>query len=309
MTDWGTRDIQWTEYGTTVISPLALLFTLIMGVLMLIVHRKNMLIPMLITACIITNMQRIVIANIDFNMLRILVIIGFIKVIFTIKNYTDILGLETLHFLDYLKNSVIVSGITAIFSGVIGALAAYAVSRISFPGKVLLIFTVLGLSMFPQICIVGYLYKFMGNLGWINTYNGLILPYISWSLPLALWILMSYFSQIPSELDKAAQIDGASRLQILSKVILPIALPGFLSTILLLFMFSFNEFLFALMLTTDFRARTVPVGIALFQGLHGELPWGYIMAASVISSIPVILIAMIFQRHIIQGLTHGAVKQ
>jgi multiple sugar transport system permease protein len=228
---------------------------------------------------------------------------------FTLANYIDVLSLENLHFLDYLKNSVVVAGGTAVVSGVIGALAAYAVSRISFPGRIALIFGVLGLSMFPQICIVGYLYKFMSSLGWINTHTGLILPYISWSLPLALWILMSYFSQIPRELDKAAHIDGASRLQILSKVILPIALPGFLSTILLLFMFSFNEFLFALMLTTDFRARTVPVGIALFQGLHGELPWGYIMAASVISSIPVILIALFFQRHIIQGLTHGAVKE
>jgi multiple sugar transport system permease protein len=229
--------------------------------------------------------------------------------LFTLDNYRDILRLENLHFLDYLRNSVVVSGLTAIFSAVIGACAAYAVSRISFPGKIVLILVVLGLSMFPQICIIGYLYKFMSNFGWINTYHGLITPYIAWSLPLALWILMSYFSQIPGELDKAAQIDGASRLQILFKVTLPLALPGFLSTILLLFMFSFNEFLFALMLTTDYRARTVPVGVALFQGLHGELPWGYIMAASVISSIPVILIAVIFQRHIIQGLTHGAVKQ
>jgi multiple sugar transport system permease protein len=228
---------------------------------------------------------------------------------FTIKNYSDILTLKNLHFLDYLKNSVVVAGITALFSAFIGALAAYAVSRISFSGKVVLIFTVLGLSMFPQICIVGYLYKLMSGIGWINTYNGLILPYVSWSLPLALWILTSYFAQIPSELDKAAQIDGASRLQILFKVILPIALPGFLSTLLLLFMFSFNEFLFALMLTTDFRARTVPVGIALFQGLHGELPWGHIMAASVIASIPVVLIALFFQQYIIQGLTHGAVKE
>ncbi|MGB7055212.1 MAG: ABC transporter permease subunit, partial [bacterium] len=108
--------------------------------------------------------------------------------------------------------------------------------------------------------------------------------------------------------DKAAQVDGASRLQLFFKVVLPIALPGFLSTMLLLFMFSFNEFLFALMLTTDYAARTVPVGIALFQGLHGELPWGYIMAASFISCIPIILIALTFQKRIIQGLTQGAVK-
>ncbi|MCK4329036.1 carbohydrate ABC transporter permease [candidate division WOR-3 bacterium] len=228
---------------------------------------------------------------------------------FTIKNYIDIVRLKNLHFLDYLKNSLIVSGITAIFSAIIGVLAAYAVSRFNFPGKVVIVVSVLALSMFPQISVVGYLFKLMSNLGWINTYNALIFPYIAFSLPLAFWILLSYFSQIPGEIDEAAMVDGANKFQILFKVILPITLPGFLSAVLLLFMFSFNEFLFALMLTTDFRTRTVPVGIALFQGLHGELPWGYIMAASVVSSIPVILIAIFFQRRIVQGLTRGAVKQ
>jgi len=226
----------------------------------------------------------------------------------TITNFVDILSIENLHFLDYLKNSFLIASITALVSTLIGALAAYAISRISFRGRTLLVLTVLALSMFPQICIVGYLFKLMTRFGLINTYGALILPYIAWSLPLALWIQMSYFSRIPVELDKAAQVDGASRIQTLFKVILPIAMPGFLSTILLLFMFSFNEFLFALMLTTDHTARTVPVGISLFQGLHGELPWGYIMAASVISCIPVILIALIFQGRIIQGLTRGAVK-
>jgi multiple sugar transport system permease protein len=226
----------------------------------------------------------------------------------TIANFIDILRTESLHFMDYLKNSFIVASLAAFFSTIIGALAAYAASRISFPGKTTIVLTVLALSMFPQICIVGYLFKIMSTLGLINTTSALILPYISWSVPLALWLQMSYFSQIPSDIDKAAQVDGANRIQIFLRVALPIALPGFLSTMLLLFMLSFNEFLFALMLTTDFTARTVPVGIALFQGLHGELPWGYIMAASVISSIPIILIAIVFQKRIIQGLTQGAVK-
>lgn len=226
----------------------------------------------------------------------------------TLANFIDIVTIQNLHFLDYLKNSMVIASISALLSTLIGALAAYAISRISFHGKTLLIVSVLGLSMFPQICIVGYLYKMMTGLEMINTHGALILPYIAWSLPLSLWIQMSYFSRIPKELDKAAQVDGASRLQTLFRIILPIAAPGFLSTMLLLFMFSFNEFLFALMLTSDHAARTVPVGISLFQGLHGELPWGYIMAASVISCIPVILIAIIFQRRIIQGLTQGAVK-
>jgi multiple sugar transport system permease protein len=227
----------------------------------------------------------------------------------TIGNYLDIVSLENLHFLDYLKNSLIISCIAAFFSALIGALAAYAISRLEFKGKVAIVISVLALSMFPQISVVGYLYRLMSNIGWINTYNSLVFPYIAFSLPLAFWILLSYFSQIPKELDEAALVDGANRFQTLLRVILPLSLPGFLSAILLLFMFSFNEFLFALMLTTDFRARTVPVGIALFQGLHGELPWGYIMAASAISSIPVILIALFFQRHIVRGLTRGAVKE
>ncbi|HDD43277.1 MAG TPA: carbohydrate ABC transporter permease [Candidatus Desulfofervidus auxilii] len=229
--------------------------------------------------------------------------------VLTIKNYLDILKVKNLHFLDYLKNSLIVSSITAIFSTIIAALAAYAISRLNFPGKIFIILSVLALSMLPQISIIGYLYEFMSDIRLINTYNALIFPYIAWCLPLGLWMLLSYFSQIPDEIDKAALIDGANRLQILFKIILPIILPGLLATTLLLFIFSFNEFLFALMLTTDYRARTIPVGIALFEGLHGEIPWGYIMAASVISSIPVILIALFFQKYIIQGLTGGAVKE
>lgn len=227
----------------------------------------------------------------------------------TLKNFRDILQIRSLHFPAYLKNSLIVSTVSSIICCIIGGLSAYGISRFRFRGKIVLILGVLALSMFPQISIVGYLFKFMSRLGWINTYQGLVFPYIAYSLPLALWILMSYFSRIPGEIDEAAQVDGAGRVQIFFKVILPISLPGFFSAFLLLFMFAFNEFLFALMLTTDYRARTVPVGIALFQGLHGELPWGYIMAASAISCIPLILIALFAQRYVIQGLTRGSLKE
>jgi multiple sugar transport system permease protein len=228
---------------------------------------------------------------------------------FSLNNFRDILKIKSLRFPFYLKNSLIVSTISSIICCIIGGLSAYGISRFQFRGKIILILGVLALSMFPQISIVGYLFKFMSRIGWINTYRGLVFPYIAYGLPLALWILMSYFSRIPREIDEAAQVDGASRLQIFCKVIIPISLPGFFSAFLLLFMFAFNEFLFALMLTTDFRARTVPVGIALFQGLHGEVPWGYIMAASVISCIPLILIALFAQRYVIQGLTRGSLKQ
>ena len=148
----------------------------------------------------------------------------------------------------------------------------------------------------------------MAALGWINSYPALVLPYIAWILPLSLWILTSYFARIPADLDRAALIDGCSRLAVLRKVILPVAAPGIFSTALLAFILAFNEFLFALMLSTDHAARTVPVGIALFQGLHGEIPWGVVMAASTLTTLPVILLTLVFQRRIVQGLTRGAVK-
>ena len=227
----------------------------------------------------------------------------------TLKNYRDVLTSENLYFVQYLRNSFIISFVAGLSGALIGAFAAYGISRFAFRGKMLIVLGVLALSMFPQISIVGYLYKIMTILGWINTYQALVFPYIALSLPLALWILLGYFSQIPVEIDRAALVDGASRMQTLTRIILPLSLPGFIAAVLLLFMFSFNEFMFALMLTSDYKARTVPVGIALFQGLHGEIPWGNIMAASVLSCVPVMLIALFAQRYIVQGLTGGAVKE
>jgi multiple sugar transport system permease protein len=148
----------------------------------------------------------------------------------------------------------------------------------------------------------------MTVMEWINTHLALILPYIAWELPLSLWILLSYFGRIPLDLDHAALVDGARRHHILRKIIFPLAAPGILSIALLVFIFSFNEFLFALMLTTDHNARTITVGIALFEGLHGEIPWGYLMAASSLASVPLVILAVSFQRRIVQGLTAGAVK-
>ncbi|MDD3627851.1 MAG: carbohydrate ABC transporter permease [bacterium] len=228
---------------------------------------------------------------------------------FTFNNFLNIIFTKNLHFPDYLKNSMAVSGISAIITVIIAALGAYAITRFKFPGKIYILLFILGISMFPQISIVGYIFKVMSNIGWINTYPALIFPYISWTLPLSLWILVSYFSQIPKEIDNAGLIDGCNRIQILIKLILPIAAPGLFSALLLAFISGFNEFLFALMLTTDFHSQTIPVGITLFQGLHGEIPWGNIMAASVISIIPVLILIFIFQKHIVQGLTRGAVKE
>lgn len=228
--------------------------------------------------------------------------------IFTLQNYAAVITDRTLHFLDYLRNSIIISLISAGFGVFIASLAAYAITHFHIRGKMYLLFFILAVSIFPQISMVGYLFKFMTKLNWINTYRALVLPYIAWVLPLSVWILVSYFSQIPRDLDKAALVDGCTYWQVLRKVIFPVARPGIFSVFLLSFIFTFNEFMFALMLTTNYNARTVPVGIALFQGLHGEIPWGSIMAAAAVTTLPVVLVTMIFQRHIIGGLTRGAVK-
>ncbi len=227
---------------------------------------------------------------------------------FTLGHYREVLSAGSLHVLDYLRNSLIISSLSALLTTLVGALAAYAVARLAFPGKMALILSAVALSMFPQISIVGHLFKIMRGLGWTNTHQALVLPYVSWSLPLALWVLVSYFSAIPRDIDKAAMVDGASRWQIFTRILVPLALPGLLSTFLIVFIFCYNEFLFALMLTSDFRARTLPVGIALFQGLHGEVPFGSVMAAATIASVPVVLLAVAFQRRIVEGLTRGAVK-
>jgi len=227
---------------------------------------------------------------------------------FTLDNYHAVAATKSLHFAEYLRNSLLVSAASAFFCVLIASLAAYSITRLALPGKVFILFFILAASMFPQISMVSYLFKFMTSLGLINTYGALVLPYIAWILPLSLWILVSYFSQIPQELDKAGLVDGCSRWKILYKIIFPVAAPGILSTGLLAFIFAFNEFMFALILTTDQASRTMPVGIALFQGLHGEIPWGNIMAASTFTVIPIVILTVIFQRHIIQGLTSGAVK-
>ncbi len=227
---------------------------------------------------------------------------------FTLRNYAEILFSRTLHFVDYLRNSMLVSSVSAVLATLFASSAAYAIARLRFPGRAAIPLGILGLSMFPQISVVGYLFKMMTGLGWINTYAALIFPYVTLTLPFALWIMLSYFSQLPKDLDRAAFVDGATRFQTLRKVIFPLALPGAFSTLLLAFIFSFNEFLFALMLTVDYKARTVPVGIALFQGLHGEIPWGQVMAGAALASVPLAALTATFQKYIIQGLTQGALK-
>ena len=231
-----------------------------------------------------------------------------VSYVFTLNNYFEIFTSNAVHLIAYLRNSIIVSGLSAFFTTIIASLSAYSITRLKFPGRIILPVFLLGVSMFPQISLLGYLFRIMANLGWINTYYALLFPYITLSLPLALWIMLSHLSKISKDLDNAALIDGAGKLKILSRIILPVSLPGLFSAFILSFIFSFNEFLFALMFTIDYKARTIPVGIALFEGLHGQIPWGYIMAAAVIAVLPIIIIIALFQKYIMQGLTEGAIK-
>lgn len=227
----------------------------------------------------------------------------------SLAHYREVLGSPSLHFLDYLGNSLLVSLATAVLASLGAALAAYAVSRLRFPGRVALPLLILALSMFPQISLVGALFSWFARLGLINTAWALLFPYIAWTMPLALWINLSTFAQIPRTLDEAALVDGADRLTTLRRVILPLAAPGFFSSFLLVFVACCNEFLFALLLTVDHTAQTLPVGLALFQGLHGEMPWGQIMAAAALATLPLALLVVLCQRAIVQGLLAGAVKE
>ncbi len=227
---------------------------------------------------------------------------------FSADAFRAVWGSGSLRFPEHLRNSLAVSGASALLCAGLASLAAYAVTRLPLPGRSAFLFLVLAASLFPPVSLVSYLFRLMESAGWINRYPALVLPYTAWILPLALWILTSYFSQVPRELDRAAQVDGCGTLRILFRVILPVAAPGIFSAALLSFIYAFNEFLFALMLTTDAAARTVPVAIAQFQGLHGEIPWGEVMAAAALATLPVVALTLLFQRRILAGLTRGAVK-
>jgi multiple sugar transport system permease protein len=226
----------------------------------------------------------------------------------TVGQFRDVLTSPSMHFPAYVRNSLIVSGASALLCVAASAPAAYALTRFALPGRTAVLLIVLAVSMFPPVSLVGHLFRILRGLGWINTLPALVLPYVAWILPMSLWILTSYFAQVPRELDRAALVDGCRPLGALWKVIVPVAAPGIFSTAILSFLFAFNEFLFALLLATDHRARTIPVGIALFEGLHGEIPWGTVMAAATLATVPSVLLTLLFQRRILQGLTGGAVK-
>jgi trehalose/maltose transport system permease protein len=169
------------------------------------------------------------------------------------------------------------------------------------------LFLLLAISMFPQIAIAGPVWAILDRLQWLNTYRGLVAAYVALCLPLATWILATFFRDVPAEIEEAALIDGCSRLQALHKVVLPLAAPGIFTAALLVFIYAWNEFFFALIIMTDPKVQTLPVGIALFPGEY-TMPWGEIAAASTVATVPLILLTLIFQRGIVRGLSAGAVK-
>jgi ABC-type glycerol-3-phosphate transport system permease component len=206
-----------------------------------------------------------------------------------------------------IRNSLVVAGVTTVICVSLGALAAYALARLPLRRKGLLLGFVLAVTMFPQISIVSPLYLVLRALRLIDTYPGLILPYMTFAMPLTIWLLVGFFRQLPRDLEEAALVDGATRWQAFTKVLLPLAAPGLATTAILTFIYCWNEFLFALSFTLGPERQTVPVAIALFRGQY-QVPWGQILAAAVVATAPVAALVLAFQRRIVQGLTAGAVK-
>jgi ABC-type glycerol-3-phosphate transport system permease component len=210
-------------------------------------------------------------------------------------------------FLTPIRNSLIVAGATTALAVTIGAFCAYAIARLRFRGKALLMAGIISISMFPQVAIVSPLYLLLRELRLIDTYPGLILPYLTFAMPLSIWLLAGFFRQLPRDLEDAATLDGAGRLRTFVDVVLPLSWPGLATTAILTFLYCWNEFLFALSLTLTPERHTVPVAIALFRGQY-QVPWGQILAGAVIATIPVVVLVLVAQRRIVTGLTAGAVK-
>jgi multiple sugar transport system permease protein len=207
-----------------------------------------------------------------------------------------------------LRNSIVVCLISTIISVVLATFCAYAIARLNFPGKKAILLTALAVSFFPVISLVTPLFDLWRNIGLFDTIPGLVIPYLSLTLPLSIWVLSAFFQQIPWEMEQAAQVDGATSWEAFRKVIVPLAAPGVFTTAIITFFTAWNDFVFAISLTSE-NARTVPAALAFFTGASQfEQPTGAISAAAVIVTIPVVILVLLFQRRIVAGLTSGAVK-
>jgi multiple sugar transport system permease protein len=208
-----------------------------------------------------------------------------------------------------LRNSIGIALITTVLALAFASMAAYAVTRLDFPGKNAFLAGALAVSMFPAISIVGGLFNVWRNIGLYDTWLGLILPYLSFSLPLSIYTLSAFFREIPWDLEKAASMDGATPMQSFRRVILPLAMPGVFTAGILTFISAWNDFLFANVLTSTDASRTLPVALAFFRGASQFTdPSGAIAAGAVVVTIPILIVVLLFQRRIVAGLTAGAVK-
>jgi multiple sugar transport system permease protein len=222
-------------------------------------------------------------------------------------NYDQIFSTDT--FNAALINSLGIAAIATLISIVLAAMAAYATARLDFTGKALILSGALAVAMFPPISIVGSLFNIWRSVGLYDTWAGLIIPYMTFTLPLAIYTLSAFFREIPWELEQAAQVDGATPFQAFRKIIVPLAAPGVFTAAILVFIFAWNDFIFANTLTSTNDARTVPAALAFFTGgSQFEQPIGAVSAAAVVVTIPIVIMVLIFQRRIVAGLTAGAVK-
>jgi multiple sugar transport system permease protein len=232
---------------------------------------------------------------------------SFIPTKWTLDNYRGIF--DTSLFTRALVNSIGIALIATALAVVVATLAAYAIARLRFPGKGVLVGASLLIAIFPPISLVSPLFNLWRQLGLFDTWAGLIIPYLTFSLPLAIFILQSFFREIPWSLERAARVDGATPFQAFTRVIAPLATPGIVTTAILVFIFCWNDFVFAISLTSTLNSRTVPAAIAFFTGASQfQTPIGSIAAAGVVITIPIIVFVFVFQRRIVAGLTSGAVK-
>jgi multiple sugar transport system permease protein len=232
---------------------------------------------------------------------------SFIPHQWTLHNYSDIFSAGI--FTAALRNSIGIGLIATALAVLIGSSAAYAIARLDFPGKQAILAVALAVVMFPQISLVGPLYNLWRHIGLYDTWPGLIIPYLEFALPLSIYTLSAFFREIPWELEQAAEVDGATPFQAFRKVIAPLAMPGIVTTFIIVFLICWNDFIFAISLTSTNAAQTVPAAIAQFPGASQfTQPIGDITAAAVVVTVPVMIIVLLFQRRIVSGLTAGAVK-
>jgi len=226
---------------------------------------------------------------------------------FDIQNYIDVFAGQP--FARNILNSVVVAATVVLISLGLGVTAAYALGRVAFRGRAVLLLTILSVSMFPQVAVLSGMFELIRFLDVYNSLPGLILANLVLTLPFTVWVLTTFMRELPKELEEAAFVDGATPLQLIWHVFMPLMVPAMVTTGLLAFIVAWNEFLFALTFTLSNEMRTVPVAIALITGAsEHELPWGAIMAASVIVTVPIVGLVLVFQRKIVSGLTAGAVK-